>query len=191
MKLKIIFFILGLAIAAGSIWYILNGGKDQTTTEANDSSAQSQATQGAESPQDSLQTVVKNQKDVKIFNELLVASGVAQSLQAAGPYTVLAPTDAAFKALPDGFLDTLKKPENKDKLAAIINYHIIKGTLASNALQNGQKLPTVSGKEVIVEVKDGKTYFIDMKSNKARTVTVDANASNGTVHTISAVLLPQ
>ncbi len=190
MKLKLLFIVLGIAVAAGSVWYIFNGGTDQDATETA-SSAESQATQGAEAPKDSLQSVVKDQKDVKIFNELLALSGVAQSLQAAGPYTVLAPTDVAFKALPDGVLDTLKKPENKEKLAAILNYHIIKGTLASSALQNGQKLPTVGGKEVVVEVKDGTTYFVDMKAGKAKTVTVDATASNGTVHTVSAVLLPQ
>lgn len=191
MKLKLLFIVLGIAIAAGSVWYIFNGGTDQEAAKTAESSTQSQATQGAEAPQDSLQAVVKDQKDVKIFNDLLESSGVAQSLQAAGPFTVLAPTDAAFKALPDGVLDSLKKPENKEKLASIMNYHIIKGMLASSALQNGQKLPTVSGKEIVIEVKDGTTYFVDMKAGKAKAVTVDAVAANGTVHTISSVLLPQ
>lgn len=191
MKLKIILIVLGIAVAAGSIWYIFNGGTEQDSTETATTTSDSASNQDAEVPKDSLQAVVKDQKDVKIFNELLADSGVAQSLQATGPFTVLAPTDDAFKALPDGVLDTLKKPENKEKLAAILNYHIIKGTLASSTLQNGLKLPTVSGKEVIIEVKDGTTYFVDMKAGKAKTVTVDATAANGTVHTISAVLLPQ
>jgi uncharacterized surface protein with fasciclin (FAS1) repeats len=61
-----------------------------------------------------------------------------------------------------------------------MNYHIIKGTLASSALQNGQKLPTVSSKEIVIEVKDGTTYFVDMKAGKAKAITVDAVAANGT-----------
>ena len=123
MKLKIILIVLGIAVAAGSIWYIFNGGTEQDSTETATTTSDSASNQDAEVPKDSLQAVVKDQKDVKIFNELLADSGVAQSLQATGPFTVLAPTDDAFKALPDGVLDTLKKPENKEKAIKALMIH--------------------------------------------------------------------
>ncbi|MEZ6331080.1 MAG: fasciclin domain-containing protein [Candidatus Saccharimonadales bacterium] len=83
--------------------------------------------------------MLKKQKQIKIFNELLVEADVVTTLQGQGPYTVLAPTDDAFKALPEGLLDTLKKPENKDNLRKLMQYHIVKGNLSAESLQNGQK----------------------------------------------------
>ena len=191
MKKKLFFIILGIAIAGVSIWFIVYGGKDETTANdtATTNSQQSDAT--TQEQKDSLDSILKKQKQIKIFNELLVEADVVTTLQGQGPYTVLAPTDDAFKALPEGLLDTLKKPENKDNLRKLMQYHIVKGNLSAESLQNGQKLPTVNGQEIIIEISDGKTSFVDAKGNKALIKTADVAASNGTIHIITAVLLPQ
>lgn len=191
MKKKLFFIVLGLAIAGGSIWYILNGGQDTSMNESNAATGSESQTDSGEVQKDSLAEVLKKQKDIEIFNELIVAAGLQSSLQATGPFTILAPTDEAFKALPDGILETIKKPENKDVLTTILNYHFVKGNLASSALTNAQKLPTVKGQEVIVVVSDNTTYFVSAKGDKATIKKADITASNGQIHTISAVLLPQ
>jgi uncharacterized surface protein with fasciclin (FAS1) repeats len=191
MKKKIFFIALGLLIAGGSIWYILNGGKDSNSDDAASTETSESQTAASEVQKDSLTEILKKQKDLKIFNELLVAAGLSESLQATGPFTVLAPTDDAFKALPEGVLETIKKPENKAMLAAILNYHIVKGNLASSSLQNAQKLPTTNGQEVIVQISDGTTYFVSAKGDKAEIKKADITAANGQIHTITTVLLPQ
>lgn len=191
MKKKIFFIVLGLLIAGGSVWYILNGGQDTNTNETTSTNASENQSNATEVQKDSLTEVLKKQKDLKIFNELLGLAGLTQSLQATGPFTVIAPTDDAFKSLPDGVLDTIKKPENKTMLSAILNYHIIKGKLASTDLQNAQKLPTVNGQEVVVQITDGTTYFVGAKGDKAEIKKANITASNGQIHSITAVLLPQ
>ena len=191
MKKKLFFIALGLLIAGGSIWYILNGGKDANSDEASSASTSENQSAASEVQKDSVTEILKKQKDLKIFNELLATAGLTASLQATGPFTVLAPTDDAFKALPEGVLDTLKKPENKTILAAILNYHIVKGNLASKDLQHAQKLPTVNGQEVIVQISDGTTYFVSAKGDKAEIKKADITASNGQIHVITTVLLPQ
>ena len=190
MKKKLFFIGIGILIAAGSVWYIFNGGTDESSDQNSSTSSQS-SIESTPVAKDSLPDILKQQKNLKIFNELIVSAGLLETLQGVGPYTVLAPTDDAFKDLPESVLDTIKKPENKTMLTAILNYHIIKGNLASNSFQSGQKLPTLNGQEVIVEVKDGKTMFVDAKGDKASIEEPDLAATNGTVHIISAVLLPQ
>lgn len=191
MTKKIVFIGIGVLIAVVSVWYIFNGGTDESNNQNSDTASSQSSEVTTEVAKDSLPDVLKQQKDLKIFNELIVSAGMLEILQGVGPYTVLAPTDDAFKALPEGVLDTIKKPENKIMLTAILNYHVVKGNIAANSLQSGQKLPTVNGQEVIVEVKDGELMFVDAKGGKANIEKADIVATNGTAHTISAVLLPQ
>ena len=117
MKLKLLFVTIGVIIAAGSVWYIFNGGKDTSSTDENTTS------QAASTPANQSASVfdqLKKQKDNQIFVGLLETSGVSQTLQSAGPYTVFAPTDTAFKALPDGLLDTrITKPPSSGSPVAL------------------------------------------------------------------------
>jgi uncharacterized surface protein with fasciclin (FAS1) repeats len=119
------------------------------------------------------------------------AAALVETLQGTGPYTVLAPTNEAFDKLPAGTLDTLLKPENKDQLASILTYHVIQGQVLANQLTNGQKVKTVNGQELTVEIANGTVAFVDAKGGKAIVEKADVNASNGVVHVINAVLLPQ
>lgn len=113
------------------------------------------------------------------------AGGLVETLQGDGPFTVFAPTNEAFAALPAGTLEMLLKPENKDKLVAILTYHVVPGKVMSSNLSNGQKAKTVQGENVMVDISYG-----NVKISGAKVVTADVAASNGVVHVIDKVILP-
>jgi len=114
------------------------------------------------------------------------AAGLAETLKGPGPFTVFAPTDAAFAALPAGTVEDLLKPENKAKLTAILTYHVLAGEVMSSAITaEGVDAATVEGKTIKVILKDGKAMV-----NDAAVVTADVDASNGVIHVIDKVLLP-
>ncbi|AHJ31187.1 fasciclin domain-containing protein [Nodularia spumigena CS-584] len=114
------------------------------------------------------------------------AAGLQNQLATPGPYTVFAPTDAAFDALPTGTLDNLLKPENKDQLTKLIAYHVIPGRFTSNQLTSGE-VKTVEGSPVTVDVND-VTQGITV--NNGKVTQADIPASNGIVHVIDQVMLP-
>ena len=113
------------------------------------------------------------------------AAGLVETLKGDGPFTVFAPTNAAFAALPDGTVESLLKPENRDQLVAVLTYHVVPGAVTSDQLA-GQRLnvATVNGASVHVDGRKG------VRVNKARVTTADIAASNGVIHVIDAVLLP-
>ena len=122
------------------------------------------------------------------FSTLVAAvkqAGLVETLKGAGPYTVFAPTNAAFAALPAGTVENLLKPENKDKLVAILTYHVVPGSVTSDQL---------AGKRMNVATVQGKTVHIDgrngVKVNKSSVIKADIVASNGVIHVIDRVLLP-
>ena len=124
------------------------------------------------------------------FNTLVAAvqaAGLEQTLRGAGPFTVFAPTDAAFAALPAGTVDDLLKPENKAKLTAILTYHVLPAEVMSSAVA-GQKLTpaTVQGATVTVDGSTAGTVMV----NDAKVVTADIDASNGVIHVIDKVIMP-
>lgn len=113
------------------------------------------------------------------------AAELVDALQAKGPFTVFAPTDAAFAALPAGTLDDLLKPENKAKLQAILLYHVVPGKVMSSDLKGTINARTLQGKNAtIIAAAGGVTV------NGAKVVTADVPASNGVIHVIDAVILP-
>jgi uncharacterized surface protein with fasciclin (FAS1) repeats len=113
------------------------------------------------------------------------AAGLVETLQGKGPFTVFAPTDEAFAKLPSGTVEGLLKPENKDKLAAILTYHVVSGKVMAADVKTGE-VKTVNGKDLSVKVADGKVTV-----NGASVVTTDIAASNGVIHVIDAVVLPK
>ena len=112
------------------------------------------------------------------------AAGLVETLKGEGPFTVFAPTDAAFAALPAGTVEDLLKPENKDKLTAILTYHVVPGKVMSTDLSEGLKAATVQGGEVTITLDGGA------KVNGATISTADIEASNGVIHVIDSVILP-
>jgi uncharacterized surface protein with fasciclin (FAS1) repeats len=111
------------------------------------------------------------------------AAGLVDTLSSEGPFTVFAPTDAAFAALPAGVLDKLLLPENLDVLVSILTYHVVSGTVLAADVAAGQ-VTTVQGEAITVETMGGVTV------NGANVVAVDVLASNGVIHVIDAVILP-
>jgi uncharacterized surface protein with fasciclin (FAS1) repeats len=122
------------------------------------------------------------------FNTLVAAVGAAglvETLQSEGPFTVFAPTDEAFAALPAGTVENLLKPENKDQLIAILTYHVISGKVMSTDLQDDMMAATVQGSSVTIDLDNG--VMVD----GANVVTADIEATNGVIHVIDAVILPK
>ena len=114
------------------------------------------------------------------------AAGLVETLKGDGPFTVFAPTDAAFAALPEGVLDTLLKPENKAALTKVLTYHVVPGKVMSKDIAGKQMdAKTVQGGAIDVDAKSG------VKVNGAKVVSADIGASNGVIHVIDAVLLPK
>ena len=112
------------------------------------------------------------------------AAGLVETLKGEGPFTVFAPTDAAFAALPAGTVEDLLKPENKDKLAAILTYHVVSGKVMSTDLTEGMKAASVQGGELTITLDGGA------KVNGATVSTADIAATNGVIHVIDSVILP-
>lgn len=113
------------------------------------------------------------------------AAGLVETLKGEGPFTVFAPTDEAFKKLPEGTVESLLKPENKEKLTQILTYHVIPGKVMSSDI-SGKKLSpeTVQGAEVQIDATDG------VKVAGASVVNADIEASNGVIHVIDTVIMP-
>jgi len=112
------------------------------------------------------------------------AAGLVDTLKGEGPFTVFAPTDDAFAALPAGTVEDLLKPENKDKLVAILTYHVVAGKVMSGDLTEGMMAPSVQGGELTITLEGGA------KVNGANITAADIEATNGVIHVIDAVILP-
>jgi uncharacterized surface protein with fasciclin (FAS1) repeats len=113
----------------------------------------------------------------------VTAAGLVETLQGEGPFTVFAPTDDAFAALPAGVLDALLLPENKDALTKILTYHVVAGKVMAADVTDGD-VPTVEGQTVALSTADGVTV------NGAKVIQADVETSNGVIHAIDAVILP-
>jgi len=121
------------------------------------------------------------------FETLLAAATAADlvdTLKGDGPFTVFAPTDEAFAALPEGTVESLLMPENKEQLAAILTYHVVPGKVMSTDLTDDMKAATVQGGEVTIDLDNG------VMVNDATVVSADVEASNGVIHVIDKVILP-
>jgi len=116
----------------------------------------------------------------------LGAAGLVETLSGEGPFTVFAPTDDAFAALPAGTVESLLLPENKQKLTDILLYHVVSGKVMAADVVTLTSAPTVLGKDVTITVKDGKVFLNDT----VQVIITDIEASNGVIHVIDAVLLP-
>merc|ERR1719159_1935077 len=120
----------------------------------------------------------------------VVAADLVDTLKSAGPFTVFAPTNEGFGALPAGTLDNLLKPENKAELADILTYHVLGSEVKSTDLQLFQRVPTVEGKNLHVLAYDGKVKVGPSIKELKKVVAADNFASNGVVHIIDGVMLP-
>jgi uncharacterized surface protein with fasciclin (FAS1) repeats len=132
--------------------------------------------------------IVDTAVGAKSFGTLVAAvkaAGLVETLKGKGPFTVFAPTDEAFKKLPAGTVESLLKPENKDKLVAILTYHVVAGKVMAKDVVGLSSAKTVQGGEIAIKVSDG-TVMVD----EAKVVKTDIECSNGVIHVIDAVITP-
>jgi uncharacterized surface protein with fasciclin (FAS1) repeats len=132
---------------------------------------------------DDIVGVASSKSDFSTLVAAIKAAGLVETLQGAGPFTVFAPTNEAFNALPRGLLESLLRPENKDVLTAILTYHVVPGKVMSSDVSAG-KVPTVEGSKITVSTDDG------VKVDGAKVVKVDVPAMNGVIHVIDKVIVP-
>ena len=171
-----------------------------TTTSCNNDTTQATAAAaaGTETPLGGGQSAVQDNESAKDVVKVAASSKDHSTLVAAvkqaelvdvlsnaGPFTVFAPTNAAFDKLPKGTVENLMKPENKEKLQDILQYHVFVGKLNTDMMQDGQTLNEVNGGNITLSKKDGKIIV-----NNTATIVASIPASNGIIHVIDAVLLP-
>lgn len=139
-----------------------------------------------------------NSKDHTILVAAVKAAGLVETLQGKGPFTVFAPTNAAFNKLPKGTVDNLLKPENKKTLQTVLTYHVVAGKWnaadIAKAIKEGKgkaTLKTVSGGTLTAWMKGKKLYITDEKGSNSEVTIADVNQSNGVIHVVNTVLLPK
>jgi uncharacterized surface protein with fasciclin (FAS1) repeats len=139
-----------------------------------------------------------NSKDHTTLVAAVKAAGLVETLEGAGPFTVFAPTNEAFNKLPAGTVDNLLKPENKDKLTAVLTYHVIAGRIDSKTLMDWIKknggtytATTVQGRKLMFSMKGNNLMVMDESGNTAKVTIKDVYQSNGVIHVIDMVLLPK
>ena len=139
-----------------------------------------------------------NSKDHTTLVAAVKAAGLVDTLKSAGPFTVFAPTNAAFAALPAGTVDTLLKPENKGALTGVLTYHVVAGKMDAAALtkaimdgKGSASLKTVAGGTLTAKAAGGKVMVTDEKGGTATVTIADVYQSNGVIHVVDKVLLPK
>lgn len=138
-----------------------------------------------------------NSKDHTTLVAAVKAAGLVDTLKSKGPFTVFAPTNAAFAKLPSGTVDMLLKPESKSKLTSVLTYHVVAGRLDSKTLMDRAskgmgrtELKTVQGGTLWIVWQDGKLWLKDAKGNTAGIQIADVFQSNGVIHVIDTVVMP-
>ncbi|MBM2323011.1 MULTISPECIES: fasciclin domain-containing protein [Marivita] len=132
--------------------------------------------------------IVDTAVDAGTFETLVAAvqaAGLVDTLKGEGPFTVFAPTDEAFAALPEGTVESLLMPENKDQLVAILTYHVVPGKVMSTDLMDDMEAETVQGSSVTIDLDNG------VMVENATVTTADIETSNGVIHVIDTVILPE
>ena len=181
--------IVAAGFAVASLALVGCSSNDDSTAEASPTAATSAPASPADGMTDeaSAGTIVDVAAANPDFSTLVAAvteAVLAETLGAEGPYTVFAPTDAAFEALPEGLVDALLLPENKEVLTQILTYHVVAGEVMSTDIQPGD-VATVEGEDITITTEDG-----GVQVNGATVSTADVEASNGVIHVIDEVLVP-
>jgi uncharacterized surface protein with fasciclin (FAS1) repeats len=181
---KIIAGVVVLALVAGGV-YAFMGSNDDDMSDDKTTNTTEQATEEAAPQQNIVELAVGTDALSTLVSAVQAADLVETLSDETAEFTVFAPTNDAFAALPDGALDDLLLPENKADLAGVLTYHVVQGKVMAADLSDGQVVPTVNGKSLTVSIVDGV-----VKINGATVVTADVEANNGVVHVIDSVLLP-
>jgi uncharacterized surface protein with fasciclin (FAS1) repeats len=161
------------------------GDDEDSAASAQPMTTTEMAAPAAEAPKD-IVALAQGNDQLSTLVQAVTAADLAPTLQGEGPFTVFAPTNEAFKALPQGTLDELLAPDGKEQLTEILTYHVVEGEVMASDLSDGQVIKTVQGGELRVSI-DGD----EVKIGDATVVQPDVDASNGVVHVIDTVLQPE
>jgi uncharacterized surface protein with fasciclin (FAS1) repeats len=183
MKKHIVFFMLLFAASFTACNNSREAGEETTATENQPAGGQENV-RDDESAKDVVKVAVGS-KDHSTLVAALKQAELVTSLSNAGPFTVFAPVNDAFAKLPAGTVDGLMKPDQKEALQHVLEYHVTVSALKAGSFVDGQTLGMVNGENVTVTVKDGKVML-----NNSATIVASIPASNGIIHVIDAVLLP-
>lgn len=192
----IIIAIVGLVIVVGLVmWFaMMNKSEDKMALNSaqNENMVDQNSSEGVMvggalmTPDKDIVDNAVNSKDHTTVVAAVKAAGLVDTLKGAGPFTVFAPTNAAFEMLPAGTVESLLMPENKEKLTGVLTYHVVPGAYRAADITDGLKLKTVNGQEITFTQKDGAWYIND----SAKITIADVVSSNGVTHVVDAVLLP-
>jgi len=148
--------------------------------------------------QETIAEIAMGNEDFSTLVTAVMAAGLAETLNSEGPFTVFAPTNAAFDKLPEGTVSTLVEPANKEKLAGILKYHVVSGEYmaadvvkAINDNDGSFTIPTVQGGELTATLEGENVILTDAAGNKSTVIMTDVDASNGVIHAIDAVVMPK
>lgn len=172
-------------LATAGLLLVGCGSSDSAESEATSAAATATAseTAAAEAASEDVVAVIAGNADTTTLATAVEAAGLVETLQGEGPFTVFAPNNDAFGALPEGVLDKLIQPANQAALVQILTYHVVPGNVQSSDVTDGA-VATVEGQDVTLSTSDG------VKVNDAKVTKADLEASNGVVHVIDSVLLP-
>lgn len=187
MKKNVLNFLMIAAISTTTL-VACNGGetaKEESPTEVVTEDTTKVETAVAPESKDVVDIAIGSTDHTTLVTAVTTA-GLVETLKGAGPFTIFAPTNAAFSALPAGTVEGLLKPESKASLTNILKYHVVAGAVKAADLKDGQKVKTLQGEELTVTIKDGKVMI-----NGANVTAADLTGTNGVVHVIDAVLLPK
>jgi len=173
-----------LAIVASLAFAACGDDKDSATTTAP-APVETAAPTSAPAEAGDIVAVASGNPDFSTLVAAVTAAGLVETLQGAGPFTVFAPNNAAFAALPAGLVDKLLLPENKDTLVKILTYHVVSGKVMAADVKAGD-VPSVEGSNIAVTVDGGAVTL----NGSSKVIATDVPASNGVIHVIDAVILP-
>lgn len=181
-KISLPTILLALAMACG--------GSTDTTHDETAHSSGDEAMHDMDGPADEVAAadIVDTAVAAGSFTTLVAAvqeAGLVETLKGEGPFTVFAPTDDAFAALPEGTVESLLQPENRDQLVAVLTYHVVAGDVRAADVAGLQSATTLQGGELAIDTSNG------VRINDANVVQADVVAANGVIHVIDTVLLPQ
>ena len=191
--------IFGLVAASALVLAACNSSADEaaTTTEASAESTASAASAETPAASGTIVEVAQGNADFSTLVSAVQAAGLVETLNGAGPFTVFAPTNAAFEKIPAETLQGLLTPEQRDTLTAVLTYHVVSGrvdaaTLIEQIQAGGGSatVTTVQGGELTARVVEGGVVLTDAAGNESRVVQTDVTASNGVIHAIDTVVMP-
>jgi len=174
---------IAAALSLSLVAAACGGDEEEPTTTPSETTAP------ADTSDMTITQIVADNPDFSTLLTAVEAAELGETLSGDGPFTVFAPTNEAFAALPEGTLDSLLEPSSKDDLAAILTYHVVSGKIMAADVTPGEVM-TVNGASFTVSVEDGTVFLTDASGGKAQVIATDVPASNGVIHVIDAVLLP-